>query len=474
MVWFYWTDFDVPDFGAYTWFYNAKFPAKDCFSSLFIAIFNGDNPFLRCVLYIVSLFSLSFCIFSFLYFFYKVFTPKLLEFILSVLFVISSGIWYYIYGKLVYDFPFSMLTFSFALIVLTKVFIDNNRRMFYLSLLSLLIGFYLSWKPYNIFLVVGTAVILLIHENTRYFIYKNLKTIKFIFIIILFFIVGMLLGNFHLIDNFSETLKGIKAYQSSYSFYNFLFFNERLVWDHVNLMSYTATSFLLPTFVFVLFVFPLLLRKYLYVLLSSFLSMCMFIYITYFSPGYPWHGFSFSAFIILLFLVLLGYFKSLSLWHRRILLIVCYVVVSLQFIYTFTKYVPMQARWFYVTNEIGNNMLENKISVENTINEYVFKNNINKSDYMLYVNFKRFILKERQFRTLIDGRGREFSFYSPPIGMSYLFSVYDIRQNMVASMMRIQKSLDENLINNSYEKTTIYNEGNIVIDVYKKKKVNNK
>ena len=80
----------------------------------------------------------------------------------SIDYYISLGVlysccaFYYFYGKIFYDFPFSYYTYTLCLIVISTIKWDdieqvNNKKKWYL--LCGLVGFCLSWKPYNIFMI---------------------------------------------------------------------------------------------------------------------------------------------------------------------------------------------------------------------------------------------------------------------------------------------------------------------------------
>ena len=96
-----------------------------------------------------------------------------------------------------------------------------------------------------------------------------------------------------------------------------------------------------------LFVIPLIMRKYIYLGISIFMTICFYLFITYFSPGYTWHGFAFGIFFITFVIFLCAEDKKRTKEFYYIALI----SLVLQGITCFGLYVPKQMNWFYMTDE---------------------------------------------------------------------------------------------------------------------------
>ena len=158
---FYIVSYYVPDFYGYmAMIIKAEKPLPvDAFSSLFVTISPLAYAF-PFVLTIMSLIFLTLSLFLFNYVFYKLKKTDLFDYIVFLVASFSSGCWYYFYGKIYYDFPYTALSFSLALLALYYL-LDAKREKAYDFVwysFPLALGFCLSWKTYNIFPVAGLCL----------------------------------------------------------------------------------------------------------------------------------------------------------------------------------------------------------------------------------------------------------------------------------------------------------------------------
>ncbi|MDR2007955.1 MAG: hypothetical protein LBQ34_03165 [Alphaproteobacteria bacterium] len=399
MIKFYLLNYYVPDYLLYVSFGLNNLPSKDSFSSLFIKIVQyGTIKEYAIFLHIFSLFSLTLTIFSFLYFFYKVYQPNFKTFCVAILGVVSCGVWYYIYGKLVYDFPFSAISYAFCLIFLSKWI--TTKSVEYFCLIFLCLGFLLSWKLYNVFLVVGFIGIIAVSEITKSLFWGAIKNKKYLLTIITLFILGYILGNYHLIDRTLATIKGLRGYPAHYSFYEFFFVNNRPVWDHVNLLGFHYSIFLVPIVLFIMFIMPILLKQKLHLITSLFITIALYVFITNYSPGYTWHGFPLALYVLTLFLVLLGSLKNFNAKIHNIYLIIFVIIFAIQAVSTFGFYIPQQVKWHNNTLRIEKILENNSVLIHQEIKKIIIKYNL-KDDYKITTTLKRYNFKSG------------FSIYSP-------------------------------------------------------------
>ena len=110
---FYTINYYVPDFYGYMAMITktGKPLPVDAFSSLFVTISPLAYVF-PFILTIMSLVFLTLSLFLFNYVFYKFKKIDLFDNIVFLVASFSSGCWYYFYGKIYYDFPYTALSFS--------------------------------------------------------------------------------------------------------------------------------------------------------------------------------------------------------------------------------------------------------------------------------------------------------------------------------------------------------------------------
>jgi len=170
---------------------------------------------------------------------------------------------------------------------------------------------------------------------------------------------GYFIGNFSFLYAPLQSTQGVMGYGASYSLLDHVFLNTRTVWDHVNMSSFDMAVFgVLPLFL-ILFILPLFIKNKLFLAVSIFMSACYGVFISYFSPGYVWHGFVFGLFILTFLLFILIESESIKGKKRLLFRSILVIAVSLQFLNNFLNYMPKQIAWFNTTQE-AISLFENK------------------------------------------------------------------------------------------------------------------
>lgn len=296
---YYFIDYYVHDFSYYNWFYEMGLPANDGFSSMFLSIcrFITTHPkklIVFCLLLLtLSIWNISLTAINHL--------KKLWKVVAFEVLLMSCGAWYYFYGKLFYDFPFTAYTYSLCFLLWGQIIEkpNNKNRNMLLASFSFLEGFCLSWKPYNVFCVAGFLFLMLVEKKYRKFILDIIKNILNIISYLSLFVIGYLCGNYKIFSDFNGTIRGISAYGARTNFKQFLFNNGTILEiDFTGHLSFNNCTFGIVTCCFILFIFPLIFKKWNYLILSVVMTILFYLYITYFSPGYSWHGFTFALFVI--------------------------------------------------------------------------------------------------------------------------------------------------------------------------------
>lgn len=358
---FYLIDYHVPDLSLYFFFASQGAKAKDGFSSLFIllASFAAVCPkglnLLCLVLMSLSLINISFFILEFL---------KADKFLcwLAIALLYSTGCFYYVYGKLFYDFPFTAFTFSLCLLILRKIYTEDRKKESNQNnwlLLCAMLGFCLSWKPYNIFCVAGTGLLLLTKKESQILIIQTLKSFKKIVASLSCFIGGYLAGNFNFLFYPRETLTGIMAYPASFSIKPFFMGKGRLVWDHINDLPFNVSTLTIITVFLLMFLLPLIYKKWGFLVISLFMWVCFTVFITFFSAGNTWHGFTMALFVNIYTIFLFS--SILKIKARRVGNLLIITSILIQCIVCFAYYLPLQNHWHDQTGK-AIQMLEEKES----------------------------------------------------------------------------------------------------------------
>lgn len=376
---FYMIDYNVPDFRLYESFYEENYLAKDGFSTLFIHIaqFAVTYPHKLTVFCLVLM---TLALVNMLLGVSMIYKESLLKWILGVAFTIVCGCWYYFYGKIFYDFPFSAYTYSvgFVLVVdLTELLqrdnLNRERKInFKWLLIMVVLGFMMTWKPYNIFLLVGLWLLAITNEACAKFFWRLFRKPMWILLSALSFVAGYVAGNYGLLINPKETLKGIRAYAASSDFLAFMFKGIRLIWDHVNSVSFNEGIIAVASLALVMFVVPIILKKWTYLCISLAMFLGYALYIYECSPGYLWHGLTFGLFVVTYGICLLNEIDiaALSMAAKKLSYGTFIVAILCQAINCFAYYVPMQIVWHNKTQEAVNVLEDNANDIASKIEEY--------------------------------------------------------------------------------------------------------
>lgn len=389
---FYISKWQVPDFCAYAGFAQANLKAHDGFSSLFILI-SGLLTFLPVQIKLLCLFCNVCAIIMLFYFYYKIVKNNNLlnkQDVIVILLITFSSFWYYGYGKVFYDFPLTMLSFAGCIYILTNNILLYRKgiyKKFRWNILYLLIGVCFSWKMYNIFLIVGMILLLFADDELRMLCCHIIFNIKNFIVALSMFILGYLFGNFNLIYYFADTLGGLKGYKASSNFMDKLFSMNYIEWDHINTMPWNFSVMFVVTAIAILFILPLIIKKSRLIYISIFMMGCFYIFISHFSRGYPWHGFTFGVFIVLLFMFEI---KMCKKKYYNLFTKISFVVVTVQVILCLCFYIPKQIRWHIVTESSINDIIENEHFIREDVEKIIKK--INNSKFMIDLAVKRYTL----------------------------------------------------------------------------------
>lgn len=386
---FYNIEYYVPDFRGYNLMAARNHKAADGFSSLFIWMASLCSIMPKFMTF-ASLAMLCFSIFNILLFYYDIFWENMQKFVLAIVICMSCGAWYYFYGKVFYDVPFSVFNYSLCLLAFAKLYKNRenskNARVWWYILIYLL-GLMMSWKPYNIFMLAGAGLLILAYDDFRKEVLAFLKGIRRILFSIVVFFAGYVTGNFNILLFPHETIEGIKAYKASFPFGRFMLDKHRVIWDHVNDLPFAISVFSVVMLVFVGVIWPIAIKKFRYILVSLFMFGALNLYITYFSPGYTWHGFSYGFYVITYILFLIKE-TGCRTEKSNIFRIMLAVSVAVQCSVNFGYYIPTQTRWAAVTKE----SLEVLGDRESEIYKYVSEQieGFGESTYMIDNAVKRF------------------------------------------------------------------------------------
>lgn len=359
---FYNIDYFVPDFGSYNGFAFGNRKAADGFSSLFIWMASLCNIMPKFMTFF-CLAMLAFSIFNILFFYYDIFWESTQKFVLVMVMCMSSGVWYYFYGKVFYDVPFSVYNYSLCLLVFAKLYKmekteDRKKVQLWWYILAYLLGLMMSWKPYNIFMLAGLGLLALAYDETREIIYTLLNSLKKIIVLGFFLLLGYITGNFNILLFPRETIDGIKAYSASYIFSEFMLDKHRIIWDHINDLPFSLSVFSIVFLIFTGIVWPIIIKKLRYLWISLFMFGALAIYVSYFSPGLTWHGFSYGIYYITYILILVKETKSEVLYSGKFKILLVFAI-TIQCGVNFGYYIPTQVRWAETTRE-SIDVLENR------------------------------------------------------------------------------------------------------------------
>lgn len=383
---FYVRDYEVPDYFAYYGMGHEKYPAMDGFSSLFIKIASFSLEYYESFHYaMLGLLTGAIVIINFAFI---ANCKNTFSRILFLLFSFSMSSWYYFDGKVFYEFPF--IAFNFAIVLwllapviaattpskslsaspVTRVFsktlgfpISHSR----LLLACLFSGLCISWKSHAIFPIFGLFGLILINQS------KVLKPLSPALIIssALFMCLGYISGNFHLIDETTATLSGIKGYPGQVEILHYLFNDDRTVWDHINFFSFNTSVFNVSAAFILLFLCPLFLKDRWHIIFFNFFITTLFlIIINLMSRGYPWHGFPFSLYLLTFSFYLLINLKQVP--RKYIGYAIFVVSLSTQLYKLAFIYLPLQIESYRAT-ELSINIIRNQGQLINQLITQIIK-----------------------------------------------------------------------------------------------------
>lgn len=397
---FYSIDYFVPDFRLYNSMAVVNQKAADGFSSLFIWLASLCSIMPE-FMHLICLMIMSLAIFNIMLFYYDILWENLFKFLLALVLCMSCGIWYYFYGKIFYDVPFSVFSYSLCLLAFGKVYGnrgDRRKAQIWWYVLSFLLGFMVSWKPYNIFMLAGVGLLALAYDETRGEVFSSINGLKKLSATGTLLVMGYVAGNFNILLFPKETINGIKAYRASYVFSEFMLDKHRIIWDHINDLPFTLSVYSVVLLIFAGVVWPVVIRKLRYLWISLFMFGALWVYISYFSPGYTWHGFCYGAYFITYLLVLVRETKIEILRCRgfRMFLV---LAIMIQGTVNFGYYIPTQVRWAGATKK-AIAVLENK---ETEIFDHVTRliEDFGESTYMVENAIKRY---RPYYNTALDFR----------------------------------------------------------------------
>lgn len=349
---FYHIEYYAPDLRLYVSMAQQNNKAADGFSSLFIWFASLCSIMPEFMTYL-CLGMLCFSIFNILIFYYAVLWENIQKFILVTVICFSCGAWYYFYGKLFYDIPFSVYNYSLCLLAFMKMYGNREERkkaQLWWYLLAYLLGLTLSWKPYNVFLVCGVGLLALAYDEFRKEVLLSLNAVKKISVSVLLLLAGYITGNFNLLRFPKETIKGIQAYPASFDFLKFMFGKHRIKWDHINDLSFSVTVFCVFMLVFAGIIWPIVIKKLRYLWISLFMFGALALFISGFSQGYTWHGFCYGFFVITYCFILVRETRQ-DILQNGIFRMVLMAAILVQCVINFGYYIPTQARWEKRTEE---------------------------------------------------------------------------------------------------------------------------
>lgn len=377
---FYMIDYNVPDFRAYESFFEAGCLAKDGFSTLFIWIahFAATHPH-RLTVFCLGILTLA--LVNMLFGVNMLLKENLHKWLIGILFSVVCGCWYYFYGKIFYDFPFSAFTYSvgFVLVVDLLKGLENNRTDKKIAVewlvIMVIFGFMMSWKPYNIFLLVGLWLLAINNKACSAFFWNIFKKPLKILTTVICFVIGYIAGNYGLLVNPIDTLIGIKAYPANSDFIDFLFNGIERIWDHVNCVSFNKGIIAVISVCAVMFLIPLILKKWTYVCISLVMLFGDALYIYECSPGFLWHGLPYGLFILSYVIFLLRDIEegSISRNSRKFIYEIFAIAMIYQGYNCFFNYIPMQINWFDKTEDAIAVLEENYLDIASAIEDYYYQ-----------------------------------------------------------------------------------------------------
>lgn len=236
-------------------------------------------------------------------------------------------------------------------------------------------------------MISGAGLCFLLYADFRNEILVSLKGFKRIVLSVILILLGYSTGNFNIFVFPVETIEGIKAYPASYIFSNFMLDKHRIIWDHINDLPFSISVFSVFILIFAGILWPIMIKKIQYIFVSLFMFGALIIYISNFSPGYTWHGFSYGLYFIIYILVLIKETKNETLKRRGFVLFLSLSII-IQCSVNFGYYIPTQIRWAENTRKAIKILEDNESEIYIYVSEQIVQ--FGESTYMIDNAIKRF------------------------------------------------------------------------------------
>lgn len=360
---FYRFHYYVPDFELYSGFqHNFGHFSKDGFSTLFVKIssliahYPASSFIIASMLFMASgFFAVNSLAFKYI--------GKNVNSVIVCIFVSSCGIWYYLSGKVYYDFPFTVFSLAITIYILLKAYFSETHKPVLFYLFGMACGFMLSWKPYNIFILSGLFSFILCDAKLRTLLLNILLSPLKLLKATILFALGYVLGNYSFLYSVEKTVLGISAYPAQSDFMTFLFDRDGKIWDHVNSLGYNYSNINVISLFIVAILIPVVTKRYLCLFLNIVNFVLFYNYIFRFSPGYPWHGFCYSLCVILGLISACQKSELLNALRKKILTCLLVGAAAAQVAVTFLYYIPQQAYWIEQDDETYNALRQKSFEI---------------------------------------------------------------------------------------------------------------
>ena len=167
----------------------------------------------------------------------------------------------------------------------------------------------------------------------------------------------------------------------------FLFGPSEAQWDHINNSEFNLAVFNVLAATIILFILPLIIKKLRYLCAAVGLTCLFALFISRFSPGFAWHGFTFGLFIFSFFIFMLIESIQLPHWRRGLFIGVSILAVALQLANNFGTYIPKQQLWFALTDEAVDLFRHRSADLHNKISASISKLD---GTFCIYSDLKRY------------------------------------------------------------------------------------
>jgi hypothetical protein len=151
---------------------------------------------------------------------------------------------------------------------------------------------------------------------------------------------------YHLLTDFTETIKGIKGYYVGIGGFpriiSHFIFKKDTAWDHVNLYSFSFCVLFIISLILLVPVSVFIKKKCLSLIFVLYLFLYN-VFIYFLSPGYPTHGFTFSLFIMISVIFFVKEAPDKTSRLRFPFYILLLTAAFMQAYNNFVVYIPFQA-----------------------------------------------------------------------------------------------------------------------------------